>query len=135
MSAETLAIARSYSEATNNKDWERLRTILAPDVTATSHSASHVSHGPEEIIAALQHTTGAVANTRIEVMNAFADGDQAVLELRMTGTTHGDPNTDPDAGDPDKGEERVVSLPTCHVYRVRDGQIVSITTYSDRRWR
>ena len=120
--SETLAIARSYSEATNAGDWERLRRILAPNVRAKSHSADHVSHGPEEIIAALQATTGSVSDTRIEVVNAVAGEDQAVLELVISGMSRDDP-------------PKRVWLPTCHVYRVAGGQIISITTYSDRRWR
>ena len=90
---DTLAVARSYSDCINARDWDRLRhEVLAPDVEAWSHSAQHLERGPEEIIAALQKTSGAVADTRIEVVNAVAEADQAVLELRIVGTAYGDPN-------------------------------------------
>src|SRR5579884_2254281 len=73
---ETLAVARAYGEAINARDWDRLRReVLAPDVEAWSHSAQHLERGPEEIIAALQKTSGAVADTRLEVVNAIAEGD------------------------------------------------------------
>ncbi len=130
---DALQVARAYNEAINARDWDRVRQILAPDVTSTSHSSDHVSHGPEEIIAALQKTTGLVEDTRLEVFNEIGGTDQAVLELRLTGMTRGDPNTG-EAGDPNATPRRV-SLPTCHVYRVRDGQITAYATYSDRRWR
>src|SRR5579883_2091783 len=130
------AIARSYSEAINARDWDRLRReVLAPDVEAWSHSAQHLERGPEEIIAALQKTSGAVADTRLEVVNAIAEGDQAVLELRIRGTAYGDPNAKDAAAATPRGDGKPVALSTCHVYRVRDGKIVHLTTYSDRTWR
>jgi ketosteroid isomerase-like protein len=133
---DTLTIARSYSESINAKDWDRLRDqVLAPDVEAWSHSAQHLERGPDEIIAALQKTAGAVADTRIEVVNAIADGDQAVLELRILGTAYGDSNARDAAAATSSGEGRPVALSTCHVYRVREGKIVHLTTYSDRTWR
>ena len=132
---DTRAIARSYSEATNAKEWDRLRSeILAPNVEAWSHSAQHMGRGPEEIISALQHTTGVVRNTRMEIVNEVVDGDQAVLELRIVGIAHGDPNAKDAAATP-AAEGRPVALSTCHVYRVQQGKIVHLTTYSDRTWR
>lgn len=135
-SSDTLVVARSYSQAINARDWDRLRTeILAPDVEAWSHSAQHLNRGPDPIIAALQSSTGAVANTHMEIVNEVADADQAVIELRMVGTAYGDPNArDASAATPN-GEGRPVALSTCHVYKVRDGKIVHLTTYSDRTWR
>jgi len=133
---DTLTVARSYSEATNARDWDRLRhEILAPDVEAWSHSAQHLERGPEEIIEALQKTSGAVADTRLEVVNAVVGGDQAVLELRIVGTAYGDPNAKDASAATPSGEGKPVALSTCHVYRVRDGKIVHLTTYSDRTWR
>jgi ketosteroid isomerase-like protein len=133
---DTLAIARSYSQAISARDWDRLRNeILAPDVEAWSHSAQYLEHGPEEIISALRKTTGAVSDTRMEIVNEIADGDQAVLELRIVGTAFGDPNAKGTQAEAPSGEGRPVALSTCHVYRVRDGKIVHLTTYSDRTWR
>ncbi len=131
---DTLSIARSYSEASSAKDWDRLRNeILAPDVEAWSHSAQYLERGPEEIIHALQQSKGSVTDTRIEVYNAVVDGDQAVLELRIRGTAHGDPN---DSTNTElTGEERPVTLSTCHVYKIRNGKIWRLATYSDRTFR
>jgi ketosteroid isomerase-like protein len=131
---DTLSIARSYSEASNAKDWDRLRNeILAPDVEAWSHSAQFLERGPEEIIQALQKSKGAVTDTHIELHNAVVDGDQAVLELRIRGIAHGDPN-DP-TNTTMAGEERPVTLATCHVYKIREGKIWRLATYSDRTFR
>jgi limonene-1,2-epoxide hydrolase len=133
MAHDALHVARAYNEAINAKDWDRVRTILAPDVTSTSHSANHTSHGSEEIIAALKKTTGLVQDTRLEIVNAIGGSDQAVLELRLRGLAHGDPNTG-EAGDSGAAPNRVY-LPTCHVYQVQDGRIASYSTYSNRTWR
>ncbi len=134
--SDPLAIARSYSEATNAQDWDRLRNeILAPDVEAWSHSAQYLERGPEEIIAALRKTTGSVAGTHMEVANAIVGGDQVVLEIRIKGTAYGDPNAKGAAAATPTGEGKPVTLSTCHVYRIRDGKIVHLTTYSDRTWR
>ena len=132
----TLTVARSYSESINARDWDRLRNeVLAPDMEAWSHSAQYLERGPEEVIAALRKTSGAVADTRLESVNEIAGADQAVLELRIVGTAYGDPNArDASAATP-QGEGTPVALSTCHVYRVRDGKIAHLTTYSDRTWR
>ena len=133
---DTLSIARSYSEAQNAQDWDRLRTeILAPDVEAWSHSAQYLEHGPEEIIQALQKTHSAVADTHVELHNAVVDGDQAVLELKVRGIAYGDPNARGNTAANREGEGRPVTLSTCHVYRIKDGKIWRLTTYSDRTWR
>ncbi|MGH2410347.1 MAG: nuclear transport factor 2 family protein [Chloroflexota bacterium] len=135
-SQDTLAIARSYSEAISARDWDRLRNVvLAPDVEAWSHSAQYLERGPEEIIAALQKTGGAVADARLEIVNQISEGDQAVLELRFVGTAYGDPNAKGATAAAPSGEGRPVTLSTCHVYKVRNGKIVHLTTYSDRTWR
>lgn len=133
---DTLAVARSYSESINARDWDRLRNeVLAPDVEAWSHSAQHLERGPKEIIDALRKTSGAVAKTRLEIVNEVVGADQAVLELRIVGTAYGDPNArDTEAATP-RGPGKPVTLSTCHVYRVRDGKIARLTTYSDRIWR
>jgi ketosteroid isomerase-like protein len=133
---DTLAVARSYSEAISARDWDRLRNVvLAPDVEAWSHSAQVLERGPEEIIAALQKTGGAVVDSSLEIVNEIVEGDQAVLELRFVGTAFGDPNAKGVAAEASSGEGRPVALSTCHVYKVRDGKIVHLTTYSDRTWR
>ncbi|HXT37735.1 MAG TPA: nuclear transport factor 2 family protein [Chloroflexota bacterium] len=135
-SQDTLTVARSYSEAISARDWDRLRNVvLAPDVEAWSHSAQFLERGPDEIIAALQKTSGVVTDTRLEIVNQIAEGDQAVLELRFVGTAFGDPNAKGVPAEAPSGEGRVVTLSTCHVYKVRDGKIVHLTTYSDRTWR
>lgn len=131
MASDTLTVARSYSESVNSQDWDRLTRALAPDVVAKSQSADHVSHGPEEIISALQKTAGLFPDTKIEVRNAFASDDQACLELLISGT----PADEAQAAAVSGAIGKRVALATCHVYRVRNDQIVSITTYSDRTWR
>ncbi len=131
-----LQIARSYSEASNAEDWDRLRNeILAPDVEAWSHSAQFLERGPEEIIRALQKPKGSVFDTNIEMVNAVVGDEQVVLELRITGMARGDPNAPPASSGNGEGDPRPVALATCHVYRIRDGKIVHLTTYSDRTFR
>ena len=127
-------IARSYSEAVNDRDWDRLRNqVLAPDVEAWSQSSQFLERGPDEIVAALQKTSGLLDNVQIEVMNSVIGDDQAVLELRLSGTTRDSNGTPSGSTTIEPGVP--VFLNTCHVYRVRDGKIVHVTTYSDRTFR
>lgn len=135
--SDTLRVARSYSEAMNAQDWDRLRNeILAPDVEAWSHSAQFLERGPEEIIAALQKPKGAITGMHTEVHNAVVQGDKAVLELRLHGEARGDPNDLSGAASvAEDAPIRPVILSTCHVYRIRDGKIWRLSTYSDRTWR
>jgi hypothetical protein len=135
-SSDLLRIARSYSEASNVQDWNRLRNeVLAPDVEAWSHSAQSLERGPEEIIQALQKPKGSVFDTNIEMVNAVVGDDQVVLELRINGMARGDPNAPAGPDGDEAGEPRPVALSTCHVYKIRDGKIAHLTTYSDRTFR
>jgi hypothetical protein len=135
-SSDTLAIARSYSQAINARDWDKLRLeVLAPEVEAWSHSSQHLGRGAEEIIAALQSTTGAVADPHMEIVKEVAGEAQAVIELRVVGIAYGDPNAKDASAATPHGEGKPVALATYHVYKVRDGKIVHLTTHSDRTWR
>jgi steroid delta-isomerase-like uncharacterized protein len=118
---DVLAIARSYSEAFNARDWSRLSTLLAPDIIDESIRAQVVRHGSDEVAASLRAAADARPDARIEIVNGFASGDQAALQLRMIAT-------EPDSG-------KTMALPTCHIYRVREGKIDRLTTYSDGTWR
>jgi|SRR5579875_553820 len=118
---DVVSIARSYSQAFNARDWDRLQDILDPDIVDESIKARVVRHGSHNVAASLRAAAEARPDAVIEVVNAVSGGDQAVLELRMVAT------------DPESGKKGV--LPTCHIYRVREGRIDRLTTYSDGTWR
>jgi ketosteroid isomerase-like protein len=118
---ETLAIARAYSETFNNRDWDGLRAILAPDIISESKSHQSSQTGADPILSARQKNLESHPDRHIEIVNAFASGEWAVAELLAV------------ASDPETGKR--MTLPTCHVYQVQNGKIVRVTTYSDATWR
>lgn len=118
---DVLAIARAYSESFNARDWDRLSTLLAPDIVDESIRAQVVRHGSDEVAASLRAAAEARPDAQIQILNGFASGDQAALQLRMIATG------------PESGKS--MALPTCHIYRVRGGRIDRLTTYSDGTWR
>jgi|SRR5579875_831244 len=120
-SDQSLAVAHAYTETFNKRDWDGLRAILTPDVVSESKSHQTVKHGPDPILEARQGNLASHPDRHIEIVNSFANGDWALCELLIV------------ASDPESGERK--TLPTCHVYQIRDGKIARVTTYSDGTWR
>lgn len=119
--ADTLAIAHAYTNTFNARDWDGLRAILAPDVVSESISHQSENHGADAIVDVRRGNLTSHPDRRIEIVNSFANGEWALCELRIV------------ADDPETGKR--MTLPTCHVYQIRDGKIVHLTTYSDGTWR
>lgn len=114
---ETLDVACAYSRAFNDRAFDRLQTILDPDIVDESIAGQIIRTGVDAVSESLQGATRARPDTQIQIANAFATEDQALLKLRMIAT------------DSKSGQQ--LALPARHVYRIRNGKIIRRTTYSD----
>jgi ketosteroid isomerase-like protein len=77
-----------YLDAMRRQDWDRLRTLLAPDV---------VRHGPygddftgrDDYLAFLAETFASLGDYVLEVHRSFGDGTRTCVELAETATVGG----------------------------------------------
>jgi steroid delta-isomerase-like uncharacterized protein len=86
MSEAILMLVRQFVEIYNERTWERLGDVLAPD---------YVHHSNADALTADQFVRGAewimrgIPDFRIEVLDVVADGDRAAVRFVGTGTHAG----------------------------------------------
>ncbi|HEX8803140.1 MAG TPA: nuclear transport factor 2 family protein [Acidimicrobiales bacterium] len=109
--AATAEAAATYFDAWRARDFDRLRTVLADEVTFAGPLGT--AAGPEECLAGLRGLSEIV--TDIEVLRRFADGPDALtwFELRTTVTP--------------------TPVPVANWSRVEDGRVIRIRATFDPR--
>lgn len=73
--------------------------------------------GPEEMKGTVRMVTAAFPDNRHEVQDVFAEGDQVMARVKLTGTHEGEFMGIPPTG-------RRIEVNEIHVYRLRDGKAV-----------
>ena len=126
---QTLSVARDVFEAFQTHDLDAFRALLADDAVLRDPSSGEVQRGPEAIVAAVNVVLDAIPDLHPEVKNLFANGERAAAEVVRTGTHTGELKL-PTGTVPPTG--RKVRLPESIFMKVRDGELVSMTTYVDR---
>lgn len=126
---QTLAVVRDVFEAFQAHDLDAFRALLADDAVLRDPSSDEVQRGPDAIVAAVKVVLDAIPDLHPTVENLFASGERAAAEVVRTGTHTGELKL-PSGTVPPTGRE--VRLPESIFLRVRDGKVVSMTTYVDR---
>ena len=73
-------------------------------------------HGKAALVDAVTGFLGSIAGVRHEILRVFTDTDAAIVEFDVHYTRH---------------DGRVVTLPCCNVFRLRDGLIAEYRSYID----
>ena len=73
-------------------------------------------HGRSELVEAVKAFHASIAGVRHEIIDVFTDGDVVTVEFHVHYTRH---------------DRRVVTLPCCNVFRLRDGLIAEYRSYVD----
>jgi predicted ester cyclase len=76
-------------QAYNDRDYDTVRTIVAPHFVANTPGAEMMPPGIEGAIVANEGAHSAFPDHRTEILEAFGDGDRVVSHVRMTGTNDG----------------------------------------------
>jgi steroid delta-isomerase-like uncharacterized protein len=110
-------VRRIYEEL-----WDARRLEVADELVAegaVNYDTGLLPHpfGPEEMKGTVRMVTAAFPDNRHEVEDLFAEGDQVMTRVRLTGTHEG-----PFMGIPPTG--RRIEVGEIHVYRLRDGKAV-----------
>lgn len=126
--ANVIDIAKASILAFGEKDWNKMKTLLAPDAVYDEKATHRRIEGSRQIIEAVQGWTEAFPDARPLFLREFAVGDTAIFELVWKGT-HTGPLQTPSGVI--AASNRVVELPACEVIQVVDGRVKYDTHYFD----
>jgi len=119
MSAEEnkAVVRRIYEELWDGRKLEVADELIARGAVNYDTGLTPRPFGPEEIKDTVRMVTAAFPDNRHEIEDVFAEGDQVMARVRLTGTHEG-----PFMGIPPTG--RRIEVGEIHVYRLRDGKAV-----------
>ncbi len=125
---ENREIVRIPYEAFNDRDFDRVSTIIAPDAKVTNVVTGETFEGPAGYRHYLQTWASAFPDARLEVINIVAGEHGAAVELRGKGTNTG-PLMTPTGEIPPTGRRGEQHF--CDFYEITDGRISGARTYFD----
>jgi len=118
-----LETATLWMNAMNAHDLSAMASLYAENVVGLE-VADPPEHNKEGLIASYKDLFSAYPDCRAETLNAFEGADQAVIEIRWTGT-----NTGPFRGAPPT--QAVSDVRIAYIFRVAGDKIAGITEYYD----
>lgn len=125
---EARDLVEAHNRVFNERDWNKARDILSPDVETTSPGAGTMT-GIEPFIGFAKGFVAALPDSRLVAETVIEDGARVVVEGRYTGRHTGVLVTP--QGDV-QGTGRKLDLPYADVFEVEAGRIVRHRTYYDQ---
>jgi steroid delta-isomerase-like uncharacterized protein len=126
--ANVIEIAKAAVTAYNEKDWNKIRDLLAIDAVYDEKATSRRLEGPGQIIEALQGWAQAFPDSKGSFIREFASDDTAVLELVWIGV-HTGPLQTPTGAIP--ASNKPIEVPACELFRVEGKKIRTMSHYFD----
>ncbi len=119
MSAEEnkAVVRRIYEKLWDERRLDVADELIAEDAVNYDTGLVPLPFGPEEMKGTVRMVTAAFPDNRHEVEDLFAEGDQVMARVRLTGTHEGSFMGIPPTG-------RRIEISEIHVYRLRDGKAV-----------
>ncbi len=130
MSAEqNKAIVRAYFEDVYNQGKDALiHTLFAPDFHDPEEEQEHAGlHGPQLAQHVVDYERSVLPDIHFAIEHLFAEGDDVVVKLRITGTHRGEYR----GGQPSGNR---VDIEAAQQMRIRDGKIVAVVWHVFDRW-
>lgn len=121
-------LAKEQVIAYNEKDWDRARTALAPEVVYDELGTQRKVKGVDDVLAAWKGWATAMPDSRATFRSELVSGNTAVLEVTWTGT-HKGPLMMPDREIPATGKK--IELRACQVVEVANDRVKSVRHYFD----
>lgn len=121
-------LAKEQVIAYNEKDWDRARAALAPEVVYDELGTQRKVNGVNDVLAAWKGWATALPDSRATFRSELVSGNTAVLEITWTGT-HKGPLQMPDREIPATGKK--IELHACQVVEVANDRVKSVRHYFD----
>lgn len=121
---ENLAAALAWIQAMEEHDAAKMGAMAADDVDVMEVAEGVAHKGRGHLVWAYEDLFGAYPDCSCDVVNTFAGGDQALVEVQWKGTETGSFRGQPPSGG-------MVDIRIGYVFRFGDGLITGITEYYD----
>ena len=130
MSQQTLIdTAKASVEAYNEKNWDEVTKVLAPNVVYEETGSNLSLHGISDVLTAWKGWGIALPDSKAAFDAVHVSGDDTViLELTWRGT-HTGPMGSPAGDIPATGKS--IETRACQVIQIADGKVQSIHQYLD----
>jgi steroid delta-isomerase-like uncharacterized protein len=126
--ANVIEIAKALITAYNEKNWNKVKDMLATDAVYDEKRTNRQIQGVGEIIDAWQSWAKAIPNSKATFVREFASGDTAILELVWKGI-HAGPLQTPTGTIP--ATRGLIELPSCQIVQVESGKVKNVSHYFD----
>jgi steroid delta-isomerase-like uncharacterized protein len=126
--ANVIEIAKALIIAYNEKNWSKVKDMLAADAVYDEKRTHRQIQGVSEIIDAWQGWAKTIPNSKATFVREFASGDTAILELVWKGV-HAGPLQTPTGNI--SAARGLIELPACQVVQVEGGKVKSVSHYFD----
>jgi steroid delta-isomerase-like uncharacterized protein len=121
-------LAKEQIVAYNEKDWDRVRAVVAPELVYDELATGRKIEGVENVLTAWKGWATALPDSKGTFHSELVSGNTAVLELTWRGT-HKGPLKMPDREIPPTGKK--VELRACQVVEVANDKVKSVRHYFD----
>ena len=121
-------LAKEQVIAYNEKDWDRARAALAPEVVYEEFGTQRKLKGVDDVLTAWKGWATAIPDSRATFQSELVSGNTAVLEITWTGT-HSGPLQTPKGEIPPTGKK--IELRAVQVVDVANDRVKSVRQYFD----
>jgi steroid delta-isomerase-like uncharacterized protein len=121
-------LAKEQVIAYNEKDWDRARAALAPEVVYDEVGTNRKLKGVDDVLTAWKGWATAIPDSRATFQSETVSGNTAVLEITWKGTHSGPLNTG-EREIPATGKE--IELRAIQVVDVANDRVKSVRQYFD----
>jgi steroid delta-isomerase-like uncharacterized protein len=126
--ADNVAISRSLYEAWNNRDFDKVASLVADDGEILIVGSGTSFRGPDGAREFSRMWADGFPDGKVTIDKTCDSGDTVCLEFTGRGTHTGTLRS-PGADIPATG--RSVTIQLCDVHEIKDGKIRSLRTYFD----
>src|SRR6266571_3487361 len=128
MPQDNVGIARSLYDYWNERQFDKIAELMAPDGEIVLVGSDTRFRGPSGAIEFSQMWADGFPDGRVRIDNVIASGDHVVLQFTGDGTQTGPLKS---AAGEIPATSRPMTLKLCDVHEIRDGKIRLVQTYFD----
>ena len=121
-------IAKAQVIAYNEKDWDKVKAGVAPEMVYDELGTQRKVEGVDEVLAVWKGWAAAMPDSKATFNSEVASGNTVVLEITWRGTHQG-PLKTPDGEIPPTGKS--FELRACQVVEVANDKVKSVRHYFD----
>jgi steroid delta-isomerase-like uncharacterized protein len=126
--ANVIEIAKALIIAYNEKNWIKVKDMLAADAVYDEKATHRQIQGVGEIIRAWQDWAKTIPNSKATFVREFESGDTAIFEIVWKGIHAGPLQTSTGSIPALRGS---IEFPACEIVQVEGGKVKSVSHYFD----